>query len=228
MTVPRSASDSLAASPSTPRIVIPSTPQPATNRVSVGRLASSSEPSSRNGVGTMFQTPARRSAAASRGRRSSSGHRYADSRVIDQAARDRATRPSPATQTPGPLVKTSAGDAELEGPDERELDHPPAEADPAGDREDRERQPAVEPERPVDRPRTGARRARASRCRRGTRGSRLPAKPLPDWAGMPGVPPTCHHGRTQPTTMSAPASGGERPAATERPPVQGHPAAASV
>ena len=61
MTRVRSASLSLDASPSTPRMVRPSTPVPMTKSTSVRTLASSRAPSSVKGVGTMFQTPRSRS-----------------------------------------------------------------------------------------------------------------------------------------------------------------------
>ena len=60
---------------------------------------------------------------------------------------------SPITEIhrPGPLVRTSAGVVELERAGQEQVHDPPGEADPAGHRQDRERQPAVETERPVAR-----------------------------------------------------------------------------
>ena len=55
----------------------------------------------------------------------------------------------------------------------------------------------------------------------------LPASPLPDSAGMPGVPPTCHQGRTQPMTSSPAGEGRQRPPPTERPAMHRHSAGTS-
>ena len=54
----RSASVSLSASPSTPRMVMPFTPFSRVNAVSRRRLSRSSDPSSWNGVGVILNTDA--------------------------------------------------------------------------------------------------------------------------------------------------------------------------
>ena len=91
---------------------------------------------------------------------------------------------------------------EPEGTERDQLDDPPAETDPARDRQDRERQRSIDAERADRRRRTAGRRGRASR--RPTRKTRMPApsNALPVRAGRPPSGSSRHQGRTDPMTTS--------------------------
>ena len=110
---------------------------------------------------------------------------------------------------------------ELERPDQQQLDDAPGEADPAGHGEDREGQPAIEPERAIaGRVRQGD-AARASRSRPGRRGSRCrrPVARLGRDARACRRPATTA-GRSR--RRSAAPSGGHRPTPAERPAMHRH------
>ena len=149
--------------------------------------------------------------------RASSGRRHATG----------SPRPIAASHSPVPLVKTWAGSVKRNAPTIEQLEHPPAETDPADDREQGVGLPPVDRRSAGHRPRMAARRAGASRRRPAAPGSRCPRARCPAAAGSPPSWASCHHGSTQPTSDHDAADRGQRPTPAQGPPVHGHASTAS-